>query len=283
MRRFLLLVAMWLMAASVLASGPRGVRERAESSMLVTGSIQVDANGQVTGFGIDKEDQLPPGVAGLVRKSVPGWRFEPALHNGSPVAESSRMSLLIVASRLSEDALSVEIRSAHFGRTWRGEDAANKEFKLEPPPYPEPAARVGARGIVYLLVKVRPDGSVMDAIAEQVNLGFATDDATMHQWRGVFASSAVRHAKERWRFAPITAEEKGTDEFLVVRVPIVYSMQGDKPAAYGHWQTYVPGPRQKAPWDRNQNQAAFAPDALPAGGIYRAGSDLHLLTGLSGS
>ena len=70
------------------------------------------------------------------------------------------------------------------------------------------------------------------------------------------------------------------DDYWVVRVPVVFSLDGarDAKTAYGRWEAYVPGPRNPNPWKQGDEGSAFSPDALVPGQAYLAGSGLKLLT-----
>jgi TonB family protein len=261
----------------VLAAGPGAVRKQVESSMLVTGSIEVDAGGKVTGFGLDQQESLPPGIVELIRKSVPAWTFEPLLLDGAPVNVKTNMGLRIVARKIDEQRYDVDIRSASFGKHEPGESVSSK--KLRAPAYPTAAAQSGTNGTVYLLLRVGKDGVVKDVVAEQVNLRVVASEADMTRWRQVLERSAMSAAR-KWTFNPPQSGEEAGADFWSVRVPVDYRLDHDKGPRQGQWEAYVPGPRQIAPWLRRDELAASGADALVAGGVYQVGRGLRLLTPL---
>lgn len=261
----------------VLAAGPGAVRKQVESSMLVTGSIEVDANGKVGGFGIDHRQSLPAGILELIQKSVPAWQFEPVLVNGAPVDVKTTMGLRIVARKLDEDSYNVDIRSASFGTYAPGESVSSK--KMSPPSYPRSAVESGVGGTVYLLLRVGKGGAVEDVIAEQVNLRIIANEIGMTRWRQLLEQSAVASAR-KWMFIPPQSGEEAKAEFWSVRVPVDYRFRDERDTKQGHWEAYVPGPRQVAPWLRKDELANLVPDALAAGGVYQVGHGLRLLTPL---
>ena len=53
------------------------VRDSIEAGMLVTGTIEVDPEGRVERFEVDRPEALPKHVLQLLDKGVPAWRFEP--------------------------------------------------------------------------------------------------------------------------------------------------------------------------------------------------------------
>ena len=75
--RWGLALVVLLAAGSVLATGPRGVRETAEASMLVTGTVDIEPDGRVSGYRLDRVDELPPAVVDLVTKAAHIFRARP--------------------------------------------------------------------------------------------------------------------------------------------------------------------------------------------------------------
>jgi hypothetical protein len=278
-------VAVLLASASAVAfgGGPGAVRKQVEASMLVTGKIDVDSNGTVSGFSLDQQEKLAPGVVELVSKSVPTWKFEPVVMDGKPANVRTTMNIRLVARKLDDNNYSIEIRSAGFGNPSDKAAERARGHKLTPPSYPESAVASGVAGTVYLLVRAAPDGTVTDVIAEQVNLKVVASENVMEQWRRVFEKASVRQAK-RWKFSPPTEGEEATADYFVMRVPVVFSL--DSPSrtdVYGRWEAYVPGPRHADPWEAVKEGIGFSPDTLAPGDAYLAGSGLKLVTELSGT
>lgn len=138
-------------------------------------------------------------------------------------------------------------------------------------------------GTVYLVLRIGRSGRVEEVLAEQVNLGVvARSEAEMARWRDMFVEASVPTAK-RWKFAPPTTGPHVNDPFWSVRVPIAYLLPGQKRPEYGQWEAYVPGPRQRIPWDAPSEDNASGPDALAAGGVYQVGAGRRLLTPLDGA
>lgn len=270
-------------SAAAFAGGPGAVRKQVEASMLVTGKIQIDSDGSVSGFSLDQKEKLPVGVVDLVSKAVPAWRFEPTLVDGKAANVSTGMNIRVVAKQAGEDSYTVEIRSAGFGSPSDQPAKRPRSQSLAPPRYPEDAAGSGVAGTVYLLVRAGRDGKVTDAIAEQVNLKVIASEVSMDRWRRLFEEVSVRQAK-RWTFSPPTEGEEANAEHWVMRVPVVFSLDDPRSTrAYGRWEAYVPGPRKANPWEQDEEGVGFNPDTLAPGEAYLAGSGLKLLTALSGS
>lgn len=282
-------IACLLASAAAFAAGPGVVRKQVEASMLVTGKIQVDTAGKVTGFTLDEKEKLPVGVVDLIGNAVPAWAFEPVLVGGQPANVTTDMSVRVIANQIDDDSYSIGIRSAGFGdraaKRPRLAISADRDSagmcKMTPPPYPLGAARAGIGSNVYLLLKTGRDGKVLDVIAEQVNLKVVATENSMVRWRRVFADVAMGHAR-KWCIEPPSDGEAALREFHVVRVPVSFNPGRELPA-YGRWEAYVPGPRQFVPWEREEEGKGFSPDTLAPGRAYIAGSGLKLLTELSES
>ena len=69
-------LALALAPLMATAAGPREVRRQVESSMLVTGEIEIDAQGQVSNLKMPTESLSPFAKAQAIRggtRMVPGW------------------------------------------------------------------------------------------------------------------------------------------------------------------------------------------------------------------
>lgn len=256
-----------------IAAGPGAVRKQVESSMLVTGTIDLAADGRVSGYAIDGRDTLPPGVAQLIDRTVPQWRFAPVeLLDGTTRARAS-MNLRLVAKKLGDGQYRVEIRGTRFGTATPGEFPA--PGNREPPRYPKEPLLAGVGGSAYIVLKIGRDGRVADAFAEQVNLRAVAGEAAMKQWRGMFAQAALR-AVRQWTFVP-PSKGAGVDvPYWHGRVAIEFIPPGGKDLAANEWHSYVPGPRTPTPWAAAED--ASAADVLTASSIHPVGDGPRLLT-----
>ena len=108
-------IVLLLVSQAAFAGGPGAVRKQVESSMLLTGKIQVDTEGRVTAHSLDDADKVPAGVMRLIDKAVPSWTFEPMRLDGKPVKVATDMRIRVVAHKLDADRYEVAIRSATFG------------------------------------------------------------------------------------------------------------------------------------------------------------------------
>jgi hypothetical protein len=272
------LVAVLLLAmAAVAAAVPKHVRAQTEASMLLTGTISIEADGSVRGYSIDNEDKVPDYVLANIGKWVPAWRFSPVLVDGKPAPARAKMSLRMAAEPSGDDAFSIYIASAGFGESGTRTTDSITRLERKPPVFPRDVANMGGKGIVYLLLKVGPQGTVEDVVAEQVNLTVYASDPEMKRLRRSLAGAAVKRAWQ-WTFqAPSTGEMAGAD-FWSVRVPVEFAYRGDKEVAYGQWEGYLPGPHTRAPWLGDGDKTGN--DALASGDLHMLGAGPRLLTPL---
>lgn len=283
-------VAMCVAMAMVFAApafaagkGPGAVRKQAEMSMVVTGQVRIAADGRVDGVRIDRENEIPKAVADLIRQNVPQWRFEPLATSGAAAETDTPMNLRVVARRLYEqadEAYELRLGSAHFGRDEPSHLPSQAEMR--PPTYPELAARSNVSGLVYVVARIGRDGRVEDAFAEQVNLHAVGNEAQMKRFRELLAQSTLTTAKQ-WRFAPPTQGPYADETHWLVRVPVAYALKRDRTPAYGQWDLYIPGPRQRAPWIDADRDATAGVDAFGDERMQSVGRGRRLMTPLDGN
>lgn len=272
----ILMAALALMLLPMVADAGRfdEAKKQAEASMGLTGSIIVGPDGDVREYSIDKQDKVSDAVLGFLKSSVAQWKFEPMLVDGKPVATKSRMYLNLIAKVHETGGYEVRVGgvsfSPYFDADSRKEEKKRAEQRLKdmpPPRYPGGAARAGAQGTAYLILKLNPDGTVQDAYAEKVNLGFVSNEKTMETARKVFADVSIQAAM-KWKL-PTEDLDK---EDMQVRVPVDFCLDRNCDGRYGQWRAYMPGPTRRAPWRTREEALGFSPDALPAtGGVFPAG------------
>lgn len=282
-----LLALLALLAATVAAAAaPKAVEEQVELSMLLTGSIVVEPDGRVSQWEIDRSEEVPHYVRDLVAKSAASWMFQPVLVDGEATKVRANMSLRVVAMPDGED-FRVTIRSSYFGadaktpeeRLMSGGTEVIRGKQLTPPRYPPDALRSGVRGTAYLVIRVDREGRTAEAFVEQVNLRTAGPERRMAQMRDLLGRAALDGAR-RWTWTIPTTGEDADRDYWTVRVPVLYTMGGEKKPGYGKWQAYIPGPLHSAPWSQGERRAGSSPDAMVAGVVYQEGRELVLLTPL---
>ncbi|MGH8158005.1 MAG: energy transducer TonB [Rhodanobacter sp.] len=273
-----------LMACVAFAERPAAVRERAEASMLVTGTIEVMPDGSVRSYALDQADKLPPAVVQVVQQNVLNWEFQFDGQQATPM--KAKMSLRLLAKRVDDKHDSVSISATQFGEDHKvpGENVSYKT--RQQPRYPQLALHSHVSGTVYLLVRVGRNGQVEDAAAEQVNLKIYASDHDMDRFRTDLAKAALAAARQ-WTFNTPTTGKHVDDAYWVARVPVNFDVRPLGSSAdrepYGKWQTYIPGPRQLVPWSEKNKLLSDAPDAVPDGGIYQLNQSLRLTTPLGGA
>src|SRR5690606_8526743 len=102
MSRFLIAVLALLLALPGYAQNARAFRDKVEASMVVTGHVDIGADGSVTAYALDAAEKLPGYVVDLFDRNVPGFRFEPPTTDGEAFAARARMSARIVARKAGE-------------------------------------------------------------------------------------------------------------------------------------------------------------------------------------
>lgn len=272
-KRFWIGVLLLSFIGAACASGPRAVRRQVESSLLVTGSIDIGADGRVAGYTLYNAETLGDDISGMIARAVPMWRFEPPELEPGAARAHARMNLRLVARKLEDGNLSVRFQGVRFLDVPQpGESVVSN--KLQSPVYPQLAARHGVGGTVYTVVKIGRDGRVEDAIAEQVNLRIVTSEKDMKDWRNMLAKAALQAVKH-WTFSPPTKGDEVDRSFWIARVPVDFIAPGH-PYEPLQWQAYVPGPRQQIPWN-SADRAGDGADAFAAGGTYPVGGGPRLL------
>jgi hypothetical protein len=263
-----------LLCIGVVASAPASVRDQVESSLLVTGSIEVDASGEVIAHRIDQPERIYPAVLALVDRAIAGWRFQPAMRNGQPRAMDANMRLFLVARRAGDGEVAVRIASAHFREPGAPETDQVQLERRGRLAFPGVLVRRGVSGTVYVAVRLDREGHVADAAVRQVDLTVIASPADMARWRDLLARPTLAAAR-RWTFrVPTTGPHAGKDHYTGV-LPVAYSFNRGPPA-YGEWQAYVPGPRADIAW---LDEDAVASEALPEG-EFAQDAGLRLLTPL---
>ena len=214
MKRFILAALCVLLPALSMAAP---VRKDIEGSMVVTGDIQVTKDGEVSGFTLDRPNDLPDVVKSLASQALPHWRFAPVKVDGQAVNATSKMRLRFVTRPADDGNFTVAIAGASFGDEHQDGQLWFKQRSA--PKYPPGAVAARVTGTVILLLKVDRDGNVANAAAERVNLGSVGTESEMRMFRGMLADACLRRART-WQFTPPTkGPDVGKNEWYV-RVPV---------------------------------------------------------------
>lgn len=265
----LIMVAMAI-AGLTIAGNAREARKQLESSVLVSGTVTIRADGSVREYSIDPKAPLSPAIVQFLGDTIGKWRFQPVQVNGQVVIAKVPMHLRLVAKAAGDGNYAISIASSQFGSAdnLSTTDLVSQKSRRAMPQYPKTALRMGGKGTVYLVVQVGRDGSVLNIEAEQVNLRVIGNSRQMDLVRKELADASKRAVKT-WTFTPPTTGQEANEPYWLVRLPVQFLMDGDNPATDSQWDTYVPGPRNTdMPWAKQELQTAGNPDALPEGGIY---------------
>lgn len=275
------LLLLGLSAATAQATDSYFVNQRKEASMLVTGTVTIDTSGAVTSYTLDHAEKLPPAVTDIVRQNVGRWKFQFA---STPATQASEhMSLRLVAHMIDDQHATIRLAGSSVDDVAVAEGETITRKKRAHVDYPVDVFREGASGIVYVLVRVGRDGTVLDASAEQVNLRAFTAASDMARYRKAFADAAVKGVRQATFNVP-TKGKLAAEPYWVVRMPVDFLPEGDtRGDDYGSWSVYVPGPRLSIPWLEHPEIAASAPDSVPDGTLHPLGSQPGLATEGGGS
>ncbi|RDI97311.1 energy transducer TonB [Dyella solisilvae] len=278
----------WLLVGATHALAATGekteedVRKTAQGAMLVTGTIEVNPDGTLRNYTLDHPEKLKPVVVAVIGKALSSWRF----NMSAPTTEvvKTQMSLRMVATPMGDGKYKVAVEGASFGDSGTtGYQVSYKEHKWQPK-YPNEAISAFVSGKVYLMVRIGRDGTVQEAIAEQVNLDQYGTEADMDRFRKVLADASLLAARH-WTFNIPTRGPDVDDPYFVARIPCTFTLQAPglpKPKGYGEWQTYIPGPRQTPPWS-GKALANQSPDAVSGDGLQTGDSRLQLVTPVGGA
>ncbi|MCB1567620.1 MAG: protein tonB [Xanthomonadales bacterium] len=271
-RAFALLIALGLPMVAVGADSDEALRGQIESSMRLTGTIDIEADGSVSAFTLDQSDKVSAALTDYVHRNVSSWHFEPVVDDGGKAVRLRtpvHLRLLATSVKGEDDNVELSIASADFSQESAPKDPTTLHFdRMQAPKYPFDAVRSGVSGDVTMLVEVGRDGRVKNLHARQVNLRVQKSARIMTKWRARLAA-ASEHAIREWTFKIPTEGPQADRESWHIVVPISFSFDRSAAKRYGQWDTYVAGPVQPTPWlDKDDAKQKVSADALADGGLY---------------
>jgi len=270
-----------LLAMATMVAQASSIKD-IESSAVVRGTIVLAKDGTVQTAVIDDGAKYGQPIADMVRKAALQWRFQPVLRHDEPVVAKSSMHVRVVLKRMPDGNYSARIKGATFGdSSTDSTDTLHNtgDNKRIQPQYPMAAIRGRVQGTVYLALRVDRNGHVVEAVAEQVNLGNTGPERILKQYRAILAESALNAAR-RWSYAIPTTGPLARQDSWTAHVPVNYAL-GELGASKPDrtWVSYVPGPYTPAPWvDKPDMNAA---DALADDAVRTEGAGPTLLSPLS--
>lgn len=280
--RILQIALLWLCAFAAFAGRYDAVRKQVEASMQVTGEIVIAPDGSVKSYTLDRAEALASEAKAVLENSVPDWEVQAKRADGRPLQSpvAVKMSVQLVARPTGvDDQLRITIGDTAF---WdpKAPVQVQRKQELTPPTYPELAWRAGMSGIVYVVLRLNPDGTVAEAHAERVDMTVLADERSLRKFREILAKTTLRTAK-KWIFS-ISPEQLAKPGPIGVRVPVAFALTGSKPtpqAEYGKWQAYVPGPYASIPWLNHSAEGDGADSgfgAMVPGQIYSMDAPIKL-------
>lgn len=273
---WMLVVGLW--AGSAWAERPVPTQPQIEASMLVGGTLSVDAAGAVTGYTLDQPEKLPASVKDLLAQALATFRFEPVERDGKPQATQAKMSLQVVAHHIDPDHIELRLRSARFTDMGETFDPATAVSIVQRPRmhYPEAALNAGVTGTVYLALRVDCTGHVSDVAVSQVNLRVDEAPMQMARWRALFGKSAMADARRMVLHPPACGLQVREGSITGI-LPVAYLINGARPPGYGEWDSYVRGPLEPVAWMQDDD-TAHSSETVPDGQFAMSGGSMHLLT-----
>ncbi|MBB1087702.1 hypothetical protein H4F99_04285 [Lysobacter sp. SG-8] len=282
MRRILVFMAIVLVSVTVWGRADAG-GQQTEATMVVAAKMRISAAGDVESFALDGRDALPEGVARLLERQVPAWKFKPVLQDGVPTPVGALAHIRVRARPREDGRFNLEVVGATFGDEAVAGGLSLIELTDDTRPrYPVLLQGEGVAGIVYLFMEVSREGRVTRVATEQVNLTqYPRHGPSVVYMRDQLARAALK-AVERWTFTTPTRGELAGDPYWNARVPVVFRPYADSPSGpgYGQWEAYLPGPRTQPDWIAAGEGGS---DALPPDTISLVDPDApQLLTQLGG-
>lgn len=257
------------------------LKDIAEASMLVSGTIEVLPDGSVGSYSLYKEEKLPAPVIDLIKHNVTTWKFQLKAPSTSPIKED--MSLRIVARDVDAQHMTLRLAGVDFSDGDAPKDSSIRWQHQVSPTYPKFSLDHGMSGTVYMLVRIGRDGKVINTGVEQVNLRrYVSDQKEMARFRKDLADAATK-ASRRWTFQTPASGEEAQAPFWDVRIPVTFNAEwGNRSGeSYGSWAIYLRGPQEQIGWRQDAAVVSEAPDAVPDGSIHPLGAGAKLLTPLA--
>jgi hypothetical protein len=278
MKRILSGIVLAILALPAFGQTASAARKQVELSMVATGSVDIDADGQVEHYALDNPEKLPSGIVQLVSMNIPAWKFAPKAVDARPIGTRAQMSLRFVAKPNGDGNYNISIRSASFF------DGSDEESRMSVVKRPSSdtlrnALRMaGATGDVYVALKIGPDGKMMDGIAQQVNLTMVGTSEQMRRARKYLGQGALDYARHCAYSVPTKGSAAGKPYIGIL--PFTFSYADRPLEGYGQWRAYVPGPVVEVPW-QDSDRTRMGVDAAPNGALTLDNAGPKLLTPLS--
>lgn len=258
-------LCLWLL---LLPAIPAIAQERAKAQFetYVSGTIDVAKDGAVSGYTL--EDGVKPAIRAAIDKNVRNWRFEPITVDGRAVVATTQMNLQLVAVPIDNGDYGLRVEKAWFGDPQRSNH-------IPAPAYPADAAKAGRQAKVVLVLRLDPQGNVVEAFPEQTSLDIAPGGKKAQYWRKRFEEVSIGAAMG-WKFI-VTEIIDGQPMGGSVRIPVSYAFGPQE------WGKYIAGPINPVPWKSDTKVAEAETASLQDGQAQSLDSRFKLKTEVIGS
>ncbi|MFT4179319.1 MAG: hypothetical protein QM612_07630 [Thermomonas sp.] len=278
------LLALMLVSVSAQAGDKPAVGAVGESLMTlrVDGELTIGTEGQVLEYKLRTQpNQL---IRDMLAKDIPTWQLVPVLQGGRPVKARTPMRITLAATEVAggyevridnvvfapltrqdyDEAQAAERAAFENGETitTADEPASAPAFitsrKMQPPSYPTGLLYAGVEGIVLLILRLNPDGTVAEAFAAQSSLlNIKGRPTILDKARALLEKESLR-AAQKWTFDIETHNPSAlSNKDMTLRIPVDYRLSdsGKKdtaPEIAGTWRHEFRGPNLTAPWLRDE-------------------------------
>jgi uncharacterized protein YfkK (UPF0435 family) len=203
----------------------------------ISGTITVLANGQVAAVELKNvnDEALDKFLTNVVKK----WKFSPMRINGQPVDVTTSFSFNAITSYDSQRIIkSIEYSHIYFEKSQfekQQYNALNNIHKREEVKFPRDALRFGLSSLVTVVVKISPEGMVVDAAVSDMAL-LGVEDKGGNSLKSfaekTFAREAL-YALKQWSWSPDELQYYKCQNGCVRAIVVNYVMD-DRPT----WQAY---------------------------------------------
>lgn len=275
-----ILAALALLAASgpVAAGAPTPPLESV-LSMPVDGTIVIEPDGAVGEYALTS--QLTPGLKAMLDRTIPKWRFEPVVVDGTARRAQTRVRIVLAANEV-DGGYRVRIDNVIFPAP-KGEINETPQLNsklvemrgknLQPPRYPMELMRAGISGRVLVGLRFGLDGALVDAVPVQSMLFNVKGGQRALSKSIALMEASAMGAVRRWS-ADVRVKAGATpaprDFTAYTTIEYVLGPPGDKlptgDPPPGTWRLVTRTPKREMPWLAGDKQVPVVGVADLAGG-----------------
>lgn len=266
-----LLLAAWLMTATGANARDPFARGPVQADMKVIGSVMIGADGKLQSYVLPPV--YPTQVQSLVKRYLAERSFDLKPTGTARGPLQAVMSLQLVARQNDRGGADISIADSYFQVPGDTNGITVRQWTL--PTYPDAAGAYGFTGVVFLALRLAPDGTVAQTHVEQVNLTGTASERTLQRGRDLLADASTAQAKD-WTFE-LAPELVAAQKAITVRIAVAFEEPPAKAQAKqteATWQQYVPGPHVPIPWIGDASSKGLG--AMVPGWLYPAEPEIQL-------